>query len=196
MKEVTKMVKKTRLVLVSLVLAAILALSIGAVAVAASSTNVDDRGVCYGQEAGFGGQGICSDAVCKLPGMTAGEIQTLRHEGKSLVQIAATKGVSQQQLVDAIIAGRNANIQSRVTAGTLTQERATIMLQQMEQNIVRAVNRTSIGPPEWAGANGAGQGACNGQITNQQRGIGGTGYGEPGLGTGPGNMHKWGKGSR
>jgi hypothetical protein len=196
MKGEIDMGKRAKLLIIAASVAAVLALSIGSVAVAASPNNTNDNGVCCGQGAGFGKQGICSDTVCKLLGLTAEQIQAQRHEGKSLVQIAATKGVSEQQLVEAILAARKAEIQARVTAGTLTQERANLMLQQMEQNVVRAVNRTTIGPPEWAGAKGAGQGASTGQMRNQGQDARGTGYGEPGLGTGPVNMHKWGKSSR
>lgn len=186
------MVKKTRLILVSLVVAVILALSLGTVAAAASPNNTNNNGVCYGQEAGFDRQGICSDAVCKLLGLTAEEIQAQRHEGKSLVQIATTKGVSEQQLVETILTERKVEIQARVTAGTLTQERANLILQQMEQNIVRAINRTTIGQPEWAGTKGAG----NCQMRNQGQDARGSSYGEQGLGAGTGNMHKWGNNSR
>ena len=184
--------KRAKLLIIAASVAAVLALSIGSVAAAASQNNTNDNGVCCGQGAGFGGQGICSDTVCKLLGVTAEEIQAQRHEGKSLVQIATTKGVSEQQLVEAILADRKAEIQARVTASTLTQEQANLMLQQMEQNVVRAINRTTIGKPEWAGANGVGQGACNGRLQNQQ-GSSGAGNGQPGLGTGPGNAHKWGR---
>ncbi len=179
--------KRVKVMVIAASIATVLALSI--VGVAAASPN--DNAPQYGQQVGFG-QGVCSEAVRNLLGMTTEQIQTLRHEGKSLVQIAATKGITEQQLINAIMADRQANIQARVTAGTLTQERANVMLQQMQQNVVRAINRTTIGKPEWAGANGAGQGTCNGQIQNQQGGNG-AGNGQPGLGTGPGNAHRWGK---
>jgi hypothetical protein len=199
-KEVIKMKKKTILVVISMVLGVVLTFSIGAAAAAADPVNGNGCEACSGQESGFGGQGrgqdMYSDAVCKLLGMTADEIQALRCEGKSLVQIAATKGVSQQQLLDVIMAERKADVQSRVTAGTLTQERAAIMLQQMEQNTVRSISRTSSGPPEWAGANGVGQGAGNGQMNNGQCGTDGNGCGEPGSCTGAGNMNKRGICSR
>jgi hypothetical protein len=193
MKEVTKMVKKSRVVLVSLVVVVILALSIGSVAAAASTNGTSsENGINCGQEAGFGGQGICSDNVCKLLGLTAEEIQAQRQEGKNLVQIAASKGVSEKQLVEAIMTDKKAEIQARVTARTLTQERANVMLQQMEQNIVRAINRVTVGQPEWAGGNGAGQGAGNGQMRNQGQTTPWNCNGESGLGTGSGNMHRGG----
>ncbi len=183
--------KRAKILVIAASIAAVLALSVVGVAAAASPNNPNDNAPQYGQQAGFG-QGICSEAVRNLLGMTTDQIQGLRHEGKSLVQIAATKGITEQQLINAIMAERQANIQARVTAGTLTQERANVMLEQMQQNVIRAINRTTIGKPEWAGANGAGRGTCNGQIRNQQ-GSNSAGNGEPGLGTGPGNAHKWGR---
>jgi hypothetical protein len=181
--------KRAKILVIAASIAAVLALSVVGVAAAASPNNPNDNVPQYGQQAGFG-QGICSEAVRNLLGMTTDQIQALRNEGKSLVQIAATKGITEQQLINAITAERQADIQAKVVAGTLTQERANIMLQQMQQNVVRAINRTTVGKPEWAGANGIGQGACNGQLRNQK-----DGNGLPGLGAGPGNAHKWGRAS-
>jgi hypothetical protein len=185
--------KRVKILVVAASVAIIMALSIGGVAAAAGPNNTNNNGVQCGQQAGFG-QGICSETVNSLLGLTDSEIQALRLEGKSLVQIAATKGVNQQQLVDAVMAGRKASVQERVSAGTLTQEQANVMLQQMEENIIRSVNRTTVGKPEWAGTSGAGQG-CIGQPGTQQ-GADGSGNGDPGLCTGPGNAHKWGKTAR
>lgn len=188
--------KKVKILIIAASVAAVLVLSTVTVATAAGPNNTDNNGLYWDQGAGFGGQGICSDAVCKLLGLDAKEIQSQRHEGKSLVQIAATKGVSEQQLVEAIMIERKAQTQARVTAGSLTQEQANLILQQMEQNIIRAVNRGTVGKPEWAGASGAAQGYYEGQMGSQARDNHGNGLGEPGLGTGPGNTHKWGRGSQ
>ncbi len=185
--------KRAKILVIAASIAAVLALSVVGVAAAASPNNPNGNSPQNGQQAGFG-QGVCSEAVRNLLGMTTEQIQALRHEGKSLVQIAATKGITEQQLINAIMAERQANIQARVTAGTLTQNQAKVMLEQMQQNVVRAINRTTIGKPEWAGTNGTGQGTCNGQLRNQQSGSG-VGNGQPGLGTGPGNAHKWGRAS-
>lgn len=187
--------KKAKILVIAASIAAVLALSIGGIAVFASSNNTNNGAAQAGQFSGFG-EGVSSEALSNLLGLTTEQIQALRHEGESLVQIAATKGISQQQLVDVIMAERKAVIQQMVTAGTLTQEQANTMLQQIEQNIIRAVNRTAIGRPEWAGAGIAGQGVFNGQLRTQQQETRGNGNGEPGLGTGPGNAHKWGATSR
>ncbi len=190
--------RKSRILVIAASLAAVLALAFGGVAMAASPNNTNNNGVsyAYGKGAGLGGQGICSDNVCNLLGLTAEEIQDQRKEGMSLVQIAASQNVTEEQLIETIMAERQARIQERVTAGTLTQERATFMLQNMEQNVVRAINRTTVGKPEWAGTNGAGQGCGTGQMKRQGQETPGTCNGESGSGTGPGNMHKWGKNSR
>lgn len=191
--------RKVKMLIIAASLAAVLALGFGGIAMAASPNNVNNNGVShsYGQGAGLGGQGICSDNVCTLLGLTAGEIQAQRQEGMSLVQIATAKGVTEEQLIKAVMTERQARIQERVTAGTLTQERATFMQQNMEQNVVRAINRTTVGKPEWAGTNGAGQGcSTTGQMKRLGQGTPGTCNGESGLCTGPGNMNKWGKNSR
>ena len=186
--------KRVKIFVIAASVAIILALSIGGVAAAAGPNNTCNNSAECGQQAGFG-QGVCSEAISDLLGLTTSEIQAMRLEGKSLVQIAATKGVNQQKLVDAVMAERKVNIQERVNAGTLTQEEANIMLQQMEENIIQALNRTTVGKPEWAGTNGGVGQDCNGQLGTQQ-GAAGSGNGEPGLCTGPGNAHQWGKTSR
>ncbi|MFA5307884.1 MAG: hypothetical protein WC370_00165 [Dehalococcoidales bacterium] len=190
--------RKARILVIAASLVAVLTLATTGVAMAAGPNSTNDKGVSnsYGQGYGLGGQGICSDNVTSLLGLTAEEIQAQRQEGLSLVQIAAAQGITEEQLIDAVMAERQARIQERVTTGTLTQERATFMLQNMEQNVVRAINRTTVGKPEWAGGNGGGQGAGNCQMTKQEQANRGNSYGEPGLGTGPGNMHKWGNNSR
>jgi len=184
------MSKKVKILVIAVSMATVLAISVG-VAFAANDTVTANK-IGQGNGALLGRQGFCSDTVGRLLGMTEEEIRAERGEGKSLVQIAATKGVSEQELIEAIIEERKAQIQERVADGTLTQERADIMFQQMEQNISRAINRTTIGQPEWAGTNGF----DNGPRRNQAEGAGGACYGEPGLGTGPGNMHKWGRNSQ
>jgi hypothetical protein len=140
-----KFTRKTGLIVAGATLAVVMVLSLGAIA--------------FAQNRGNGlGTGSCPAAVTELLGMTPAEIQAQRLEGKSLVQIAAAKGVTEDQLKNAILTARQTQLKERVTAGTLTQEQATLMLQTMEQNVVQAINRTTTGRPDWAGINGNGQG--------------------------------------
>ncbi len=177
------MKRKLVLLAVSLTVAAIAAASVGAAVLAATPDKVPSAVCpCGGNGNGNGGGwlGVDTDeVVSKLLGMTAADIQAQRLAGKSLVQIAQTKNVTQQQLVDAIMAAKKAAVQSRVTAGTLTQERANVMLQQMEQATNQAVTRTTVGPPAGRGQGGMGRmGQSAGTDTpGFGRGQGGMGFG-------------------
>jgi hypothetical protein len=147
------------LLAISLTVAAIAALSIGAT-VFAATPDAGAAATCPLNGEGNGPRGgwlgvNTGDAVAKLLGLTPEQLQAERQAGKSLVQIAATKNVTQAQLVDAIMAAKKEAVQSRVAAGTLTQERANLMLQQMEQATNQAVTRTTIGQPEGRGGAGA-----------------------------------------
>jgi hypothetical protein len=193
--------KKSRILVIAVSLAAVLTLGIGGMTMASGTASADDGNSVsnsYGQGYGLGGQGICSDNVCTLLGMTPEEIQAQRQEGLSLVQIAATQNVAEEQLIETVMAERQLRIQERVTTGTLPQERAAFMLQNMEQNVVRAINRTTVGKPEWAGNNGSNQGAGNGQMKKQGQSAAGTCSNGTciGTGTGTGSMNKHGKNSR
>ena len=138
------------------------------IAAAAGPTPTPGTAVCCDIGGGFrfGGAAV-DEAVTKLLGMTEDQIHALRLEGKSLAQIAATKNVTEKQLVDAIMAYKKTQVQARVTAKTMTQEQANLVLAQMQQMTVRTVNRTTTGP------------------------MGGAGYGQRGGGTARGGMNRW-----
>jgi hypothetical protein len=136
-------------------------------------------GGCQGSGAGI------DEAVVALLGMSREEIQAERQGGKSLVQIAYGKGVSEETLITTILAEKQEALKELVAAGTITQELAEQRLVQMRERVQLAVNRTTVGPPEWAGK---GQG---GQRGNQQNctGIQGTCVGQ-------GSMMRGGRASR
>ena len=169
--------KRIKWLVIALSVVTVMAIGIGAtVASAATPTPTPNAQAGCGAGGGFRfGGAVVDEVVTKLLGMTEDQIHELRQQGKSLVQIAATKNVTEKQLVGAIIAYKTAQVQSRVTAGTLTQDQANLMIQRMEQNTTQAVNRTSIGP---MGGQGMGYG---------QRGAG-TGNGTC---TGQGKMNRW-----
>ena len=169
------MTKRAKLLVIGITMAVIMAISIGTVAYAAGPVNSSNCGLQAG---------VCNDVVTKLLGMTTAEIQALRQNGKTLVQIAATKGITEVKLVEAIMAEKKVQVQARVTAGTLTKEQANLMLQNMEQNTIRAVNRTTTGPN--------GNGACLMAGNSQQNAVRG-GCGCSGLGTGAGIMRGFGR---
>ncbi|MCQ3972098.1 MAG: hypothetical protein DPW09_01485 [Anaerolineae bacterium] len=69
-----------------------------------------------------------------LLGMTTQDLHNQMALGKSLVQIAAEKGATEQQLVDTMMAGRRAAFYQAVQEGRMNQGYADTMLQTMESN--------------------------------------------------------------
>jgi hypothetical protein len=136
----------------------------------------------YGNCQGLG-IGI-DDAVTKLLGMTSAQIAEQRQAGKSLVQIAATKNVTEAALVNAILADRKADLQKLVTAGTLTQAQADQRLEFMKQQIQQNVNRATDGPPSGRGMMGGFGGNC---------GMGGNNNTASGAGPRGGGMMRFGR---
>lgn len=171
--------KRAKMLAVALVAISLLVVSVAGVALAQGPADTDDMPAYCGQGwGGYHGHGATSsETVSELSGLTPEEIQAQRQEGKSLVEIAAAQGVSEDALVEAIMAAKTEFIQQRVEAGTLTQEQADLMLEQMEQRTLQAVNRTIVGPPDWSRGNG--RGACDGEAE---------------FGDGMGGMHRWGRG--
>ena len=114
------------------------------------------------------------DEVLTLLGMTREQVATERQAGKSLVQIAATKGINEQQLVKTILDAKKADLDALVKSGKLTQAQADQMYQNMQQQVPQAVNRTTTGPAWSNGATPMDPDDCpmlgNGQQNNAQPG--------------------------
>lgn len=86
------------------------------------------------------------DEVETLLGMTDAQIQAERLAGKSLAQIAEAKGVSEDKLIDTMLSAKKEALQAAVTAGTLTQAQADLMVQNMQGMMKTMVERTTTGP--------------------------------------------------
>ncbi len=113
-------------------------------------------GTAYCQPGGFGmGRGGAFSAlepVATLLGLQPADVAAQRQAGKSLAQIAEAKGVSEAKVVEAILADRKATLDARVKAGTLTAEQEKLMLDRMQTQVQTAVERTTVGPMQGAGA--------------------------------------------
>jgi hypothetical protein len=109
-------------------------------------------GMMGGMRGGMVGDVGMEEEVLTLLNMTSEQVIAERQAGKSLVQIAQTKNVTEDQLVSAILAAKKAELDELVADGKLTQARADLMLENMEQAVTQAVNRTTAGP-QWG--NGA-----------------------------------------
>lgn len=135
---------------------AVVALSVGFGTVAFAADDTEPV-VCPGlgggfgmMGGGFGGFGGNSAVITDLLGITAEELYDLRADGKTLAEIAASKGVSEDALVTAILAEREEVLAAAVEAGRLTQEQAELMLQNMSESI-RLMVTSQIGPRGFGG---------------------------------------------
>jgi hypothetical protein len=176
---------------------ALMVLTLGSTVFADTPEETDTQSYCggYGWH-GFQGEGaVCSETVSELLGITPEELCDLRQEGKSLAEVAADKGIAVDELVEAIMAEKIAAVQARVDEGTITQEQADLMIQQMTERTEEAVNRTATGPfgPHMGRGYGNTSEGTGPGLTNRwgaQSGMG-AGYGDPENCTGPGGMHRW-----
>ncbi len=116
---------------------------------------------------GWAGQ---PDEVATLLGMTADEIRAERQAGRSLAQIAAAKGISEETLVETILDARKADLAQLVADGKLTQAQMDLMVERMGTQITSMVERTDVGP-----AFGRGQARPGGMMGGGFRGGRGAG---------------------
>ncbi|MEY3977172.1 MAG: hypothetical protein RLZZ284_28 [Actinomycetota bacterium] len=80
------------------------------------------------------------DAAATALGMTVEELRTALVAGTSLADVAATKGVAVQKVIDAIVAAEKAEISQHVTDGKLTQARADELLAGLASRVTAMVN--------------------------------------------------------
>jgi len=107
------------------------------------------------------GAGVVSEAIASLLGMTPEEIYAERSNGKTLSDLAAANGITDQQLIDAIVEGRSEAINQALTDGQITQEQADWMLERMETNAPLMINR-AFGQGRMGGGMRGFGGGCGG----------------------------------
>ena len=134
------------------------------------------------------------EAVAKLLGMTAQEIETQLEQGKSLVEIAASNGVSEDQVVAVIFEPMKEFMQQQASASSWTQAQLDGYLKQAEQHVRQLVNATGVNSG-YAGCGGGGAGGMmgggnGGMIGGGNGGMMGGGYGGRTGGFG-GMMKSW-----
>jgi len=131
----------------------VLGLTMAAVPALASPWNA--QGVGRGL-AGFGGTVI--NSVAKLLGMTTADLAAQRQAGKSMVDIAAAKGVDQATLVNTVVADRQAQLDAMVKAGRITQAQADQAIKVMKDSVAANLSRTTVGMGRGYGRQGQGRG--------------------------------------
>ena len=84
--------------------------------------------------------GAGTEAVLELLDMTAEELRDAHRDGQTLAEIATAKGISTEELVDAMLTGVEERLADRVDDGFLTQEEADARLATAEERITDRVN--------------------------------------------------------
>jgi hypothetical protein len=99
-------------------------------------------------ERGFGGHGMRIgaglDEVASIIGITPRELRTQLRSGKTLAEIAKSKGISQDTLVSKLLAAAKTRLAAEVKAGRLTQARADEITKNLSARITEMV--THSGP--------------------------------------------------
>ena len=84
-------------------------------------------------------------AAAKALGMTEANVTSALQGGQTLAQVAASKNVGLQTLIDAMVAAEKAEIQAEVTAGTITQAQADQQIANLTQHETDEVNGVNGG---------------------------------------------------
>ncbi|RJQ36617.1 MAG: hypothetical protein C4555_07335 [Dehalococcoidia bacterium] len=191
------MTRKYKLVILAVSLVAVLVTAIATTALAAPkvpaavATPTEADYAAWGCPVAGGNYQVIAD----LLGMTTEEIEAELQQGKSLVEIAASKGVSEDDLVAAILATMREFMQGHVTAGYWTQAQLESRLQFAEQHIRQLVNASGASYGYGGYGCGGNGGMMGGWGTgNTNRGSFGRGGMMGGWGTGNTNRGSFGRG--
>lgn len=112
----------------------------------------------------FGGRGgkigrfaPVPEAVTDLLGMTAEELHAERAAGKTLSEIAAERGVSDQQLIDSLLDFQKEAVERALEEGRITEAQAEWLLAR-EQALAPFTLTNPFGPGRWDGRGWPGSG--------------------------------------
>ncbi len=97
-------------------------------------------------------------AVAELTNQDIAAVRQARQSGKSLLDIAKEKGVTETALTDKVIADNQAKLKGLLDAGTITEAQFDTCVAQMQTRVKENLERTTTGK-----ANGMGQGRGNGK---------------------------------
>jgi hypothetical protein len=128
-----------------------------------------------GPSASPGAQAQDRDTIPAILGLTQQEIMALRHDGKSLAQIAESKGIDPATLVTALQAQWAERIDVRVANGALRADEAAALKSQLELRARDLVYRTTLGGMQGVAVGagrGQGNGAANGGGNGMMQGAG------------------------
>ncbi len=137
---------------------------------AAPSTPAAPQGVAPRVSAGY-------EALATLLGMSVQDINTARQNGQTLSDIGKSKGVTDQQMIDALVSARKTAIDQALTNGSITQAQHDWLLQAAQD--MAQLQVTNPFPLGRGGRFmlGAGPLGGNGPMMGGERGFGFRGFG-------------------
>jgi uncharacterized protein (DUF433 family) len=91
------------------------------------------------------------DVVSDLTGLAADDVAEKRHAGESFADIAESEGVSASDVVDEALSIRKELLAEKVEDGTITQEQADEMLENMQSRLSEHVESTDQRGPRGRG---------------------------------------------
>ncbi|MDO8568826.1 MAG: hypothetical protein Q7R57_08965 [Dehalococcoidales bacterium] len=106
------------------------------------------------------------EAIANLLGMTSQELDAQLQQGKSLLEIASSKGVNEDKLVATIIAPMKEFMQQQGTSGAWTQAQLDSRLKLADQHIRQLVNAKGNSAGYGSGGCGGAGGMMSGGGTN------------------------------
>jgi polyhydroxyalkanoate synthesis regulator phasin len=95
-----------------------------------------------GHRGGHGMLGKRLDVAATALGMTEDDLRTALSDGQTMAQVAESKGIDVQVVIDALVADATTRISEKVAAGDLTQEEADARLAELTERITERVNNT------------------------------------------------------
>ena len=116
-----------------------------------SATSTTPPNTVPGGHAGMPGRGgypMGADDItsaAKALGMTEADVTSALESGQTLAQLAATKNVDVQTLIDAMVAAEKAEIQADLASGAITQAEADQQIANLTQHETDEVNGTFMG---------------------------------------------------
>lgn len=93
-----------------------------------------------GGHRGHGPGRVDLSAAAEALGMTEAELRTAARDGKTLADLAAEKGVSEDALVDALVAAAKERLAAAVADGRITQEQADARAADLETRITASLD--------------------------------------------------------
>lgn len=117
--------------------------SVPAIAAGFGNGNGNAQGLCSGMGRN---SGSLAATVADILGISINDLAAARQTGKSLNDIASEKGMSQEQLVDSVLAKRQQSLAQALQDQKITQDQYNKCVQQMKENIEKNLARTDIGP--------------------------------------------------